>query len=771
MRREAKSLMPRLERPRLQAARWIWTAMVLTIANAVGAPENPSRIEELQFHSEVLGREMPFTIVRPADEAGARGAVLFVLHGRGRDHRSLINSEPARAALLAAPFHVVLPKGEDGWYANLPGQPGARYEDYLLEVMRAAEQRLPISRDPRWRAIAGWSMGGFGAVRFAERHPEEIGTVASIIGLLDFPREPISKADGYKVPVARFGTDAAIWDQFNPLQDVTSLQARRVLVVLATESWDRGMNERFIAALQARDIQHEALRLPGGHDFSVVEAALPGVIDFCSRSFAFETARHGARQRQRRLIFNDDTATARASQVPLATPEEYLAVQIAPLAGTLVDTLAIDTTAGTFGRFGHRSEVAEMFLTREGRYRYNVLPDFVKLGTDPLQLGVEQGRRQGDEVFWSVRMNDTHDASNPLLTPEFKRAHPEWLMGTKETPPAYGQWSAVDYGRPEVREHILKCITDVVTRYDIDGVELDFWRHPVYFRSTAEGMPAHPDEVAAMTGLLRRIRASLDREALKRGRPLVLAIKSPDSIEYCLALGLDLEGWMREQLVDLWEPGGYFRTEPWTTGVALARRHGVSFYACLPENRMRDPEAKQERDSLPTVRARAMAAWAAGVDGIAMFNFNVPVTDPQLWHELGDPTVLRTKPKKYFASYQGVSNSRGYFPAGPYVQLPTLTPNSPQELMPGVSRDFAMHVGDDLSGPTKLQARLHVRAESTAGIEPMVQWAGTDLQLSRLNEHAWIAAVPGALVTPGEHPITVLAHDAVKLTDLMLHIE
>ena len=54
------------------------------------------RIVDLEFHSEVLGKEMPFTLVRPADEAAANGAVLFLLHGRGRHNHSLIESDEAR---------------------------------------------------------------------------------------------------------------------------------------------------------------------------------------------------------------------------------------------------------------------------------------------------------------------------------------------------------------------------------------------------------------------------------------------------------------------------------------------------------------------------------------------------------------------------------------------------------------------------------------------------------------------------------------------------
>ena len=52
---------------------------------------------------------------------------------------------------------------------------------------------------------------------------------------------------------------------------------------------------------------------------------------------------------------------------------------------------------------------------------------------------------------------------------------------------------ALDYGVPEVREHILRVVREPAERYDIDGLDLDFMRWPVYFKS---------DEVKANTPLV-----------------------------------------------------------------------------------------------------------------------------------------------------------------------------------------------------------------------------------------------------------------------------
>lgn len=256
--------------------RRVAAALLLAVATAAGA----ERIIYREIPSAALGRALPVTVVAPEKTPTAGGGpVLFLLHGRGRHHRSLIESEPARAALLAAPFHVVLPQGEDGWYVDSPARPTDRYAAYLAEVIAWAEKNLPITRAPARTGIAGWSMGGYGAVRFAQAHAGRFGFVASIIGLLDFPRaEDLPAGQNYRVPVARFSDDPATWRKFNPIHAVTALRGSALTLVLATRGFELTMNEHFLAALAAEKITARVHRLDGAHEFSVVERALPLVL-------------------------------------------------------------------------------------------------------------------------------------------------------------------------------------------------------------------------------------------------------------------------------------------------------------------------------------------------------------------------------------------------------------------------------------------------------------------------------------------------------------
>lgn len=266
---------------------WSWNFLFLGFVLLAGpAMAEVDRVHGWRFFSEVLRREMPVSVVAP-ERPGADSPVLVFLHGRGRHHRSLLDVGQSREQLLAADMWVILPQGEDGWYINSPVQGEARYEDYLTEVIAQVKQRFELAQSPdRW-GIGGWSMGGYGAVRYATRHAAEFGVLVSVIGVIDFPRAPtLPEGQNYTVPVGRFGQDLDQWRQYNPIHEVRKLDGKAVLLITAATAFDRTMNENFSAALDQTGIAHHKLMLEGGHTFPVVQESMQHVLEFVRRSVA-----------------------------------------------------------------------------------------------------------------------------------------------------------------------------------------------------------------------------------------------------------------------------------------------------------------------------------------------------------------------------------------------------------------------------------------------------------------------------------------------------
>jgi hypothetical protein len=412
-------------------------------------------------------------------------------------------------------------------------------------------------------------------------------------------------------------------------------------------------------------------------------------------------ARTQAAERPRRVIFNND-GNEPVYLCKTTSPEELLSYRTAPLAGTHVDAIFYCTWSSGFGLFTHGTKVGEVFATREGLFERNFAPTMLAAGTDPLRVMTDFGRKQGIEVFWSFRLNDTHDGSGAAYGPimfranRLKREHPEWLIGSPTQKPKYGAWSAVDFTRSEIRDLAFRYVEEVCQNYEVDGVEIDFFRHPVFFKRAAQtGTACDDTERGLMTDLIRRIRTMTEREGLRRGRPLLVAVRVPDSVEFSRAVGIDLERWLADGLVDLLITGGYYQLNHPDYSAALARKYRVKYYPSLDESRVRDEAARKLRSSTAAYRGRALNAWQAGADGVYLFNAFNP-KDP-IWRELGSAERLAAADHDYFGSVLGLGAAAGgSYPHAGFMPISRLNPASPVALKPGAIARETFRAGDEV---------------------------------------------------------------------------
>jgi len=450
------------------------------------------------------------------------------------------------------------------------------------------------------------------------------------------------------------------------------------------------------------------------------DAAAPGNLE------ELRQQRKEAAHRKRRIIYNNDgdDLTAFIRDAKDMTPDEFLARRTSAVAGTQVDTIFY-CTGLCFGILRYDSKLGDNLVRRAleaDKLPRDKTEQFLAKKLDPMQMIVDFCRRNKIEVFCSMRMNDTHDGRNPLLFSTFKKNHPECLNGTAEKPPKYGVWTAVDYARPEVRDLRVRMFQEACENYDLDGIEMDFFRHSILFKSHADGAVVSPQERDLMTDMVRRIRRMTEEVGLKRGRPILVAVRVPDSVGYCEATGLDLARWLDEGLLDILIPGGYFRLNPWETSVELGHRHGVPVYPSLDESRMQckwpDPsEAGKIRNTPACFRARAAEVWDSGADGVYMFNLFDPRSP--LWSELGDPKTLQGLDAVYTTGARGAAGIAGRgngFPGGErFLNRLAFCPERPLKLVPGRAATVDLRVGQQIVGAEsrghapKVTLRLRVK--------------------------------------------------------------
>lgn len=363
--------------------------------------------------------------------------------------------------------------------------------------------------------------------------------------------------------------------------------------------------------------------------------------------------RKNAAHRHRRIIMNTDGGDTFSSppQEP-KTPRNFLKNRVGGLVGSQVDTI-LDCTAGTFCSLDLDREEANLSMGG-GPVSESWVKALKDQGFDGLQLKIDFGHKNAIEVFRSFRMNDTHDAKLPHLLSPWKKKHPECLMGKQGEEFLYGggRWSALDYERPEVRDKVFRIIEDTCNRYNIDGIEMDFFRHPHFFKPQMIGDQVTQEHCDLMTDLVRRIRKMIDKVSMDRGHPLLILARVFDSPDYSKAVGLDVTRWMEEDLIDIVAGGGYIQLETWDRLAELGRRYGVPAYAAISASRLKRSNFLEEKSLIqtggwmtdkhplfrPIWRGEAANSLKAGVSGIYTFNLHYP--GDELFHQMGSLETL-----------------------------------------------------------------------------------------------------------------------------------
>tara|TARA_R110002095_G_scaffold172509_1_gene149863 strand:- start:802 stop:2409 length:1608 start_codon:yes stop_codon:yes gene_type:complete len=474
---------------------------------------------------------------------------------------------------------------------------------------------------------------------------------------------------------------------------------------------------------------------------------------------AIKALRKTAAWKKRRIIFNND-GNEPVYSLDEATPEALLNVRTSPLKGSQVDTIFYCTWSSGFGYFTHDTKVGDVFTETGKKLSKNKTAELIAKGHDPLKVMTNWCKQNDVEVFWSFRLNDTHDASRewygPLLFSPVKKKHPEWLMGTAEKRPPNGRWTAVDFTHPEICDLAFRYVEEVCQNYNVDGIELDFFRHLNYFKRVSWGEAAGEKELEMLNQLMRRIRKMADEEGHKRGRPILIAIRVPDSVEYARVLGLDVETWLQEDLVDLLTVTGYFRLNPWKKSVALGHKYHVPVYAGLSESRQKDPVARKVYASPEGFRGRAMTAWSEGVDGIYLFNSFNP--RHPLWRELGDPESLKTLPKVYFTSARSFSSVNHWWKKGAsYMNRDILTPDKPRKIMTGTEVTVTLPVGENpVETESDLLLKVRVRDLPMPNESLQVSLNGTPITLKNRDGKFLEGTVSRNTVHQGENQVRFL---------------
>jgi diacylglycerol O-acyltransferase/trehalose O-mycolyltransferase len=314
---------------------------------SLAARQNAGRVVTLTLNSRAMADQQTVNVLLPQnyDPSGRHHyPVLYLLHGAGGDNRLYLDQYPLESLVGGMPLIVVMPDGSgpdasgqkrnggySDWFGVEAGRPGPAFswETYhLRELVPFIDRTFRTIPRAAGRAIAGISMGGGGAMKYAAAYPGTFGYAGSFSGEID---PDLPEAQAFQTPNCKLGdpsTEEVVWRDNDATNLAANLRGVRLFVRSGngtpgpfdspTEPADPGeaaawqirllteygaglMAQGFLAATGQLGIPVDADIYPGSHSKPYWEREMPEFFSWLGaqlahrvkdrRSFSVESAR------------------------------------------------------------------------------------------------------------------------------------------------------------------------------------------------------------------------------------------------------------------------------------------------------------------------------------------------------------------------------------------------------------------------------------------------------------------------------------------------
>lgn len=277
--------------------------LMLCLLAMVGAWSQSRVLESLEFHSEILGRTVKYSVYLPDGyESSTRSyPTLYLLHGWTDDETSWIqmgNMQPIMDKAIQSEstvdMVVVMPDARETWYVNAYDGKDSYEDMFFKELIPYMEKTYRLRKQTEYRAIAGLSMGGYGALLYAIHHPEYFSVCAPLSAAV-YTEEVINKTMQSRrgnLFEQLFGKKVLTdhWYQNSILHlldkaDVEKLSAVKFYIDCGD---DDGLLYCSIAVhekMKAKNIPHEFRVRDGNHCWTYWRTGLPSILQLLGTRF------------------------------------------------------------------------------------------------------------------------------------------------------------------------------------------------------------------------------------------------------------------------------------------------------------------------------------------------------------------------------------------------------------------------------------------------------------------------------------------------------
>lgn len=238
------------------------------------------KLETVEYRSSLFRETVAYDVLLP--EGAGPFPVVYFHHGLGNDRSTPTKRTRLQELAASSGLMLVMPDAADGWFADDPRRGGLPWETHLAnELVEQVDRRFPTIAERRGRGQAGFSMGGYGAMMLAMRHPDRFSAVYAISGSFHFghafrpdrpERTPFMKA------VAPPGGK---YDLFRLAESLGDRGPRPAIhFCVGTEDHLLESNRQLHRHFEETELPHLYEEIPGRHRWEFVDQRLPTMLDF-----------------------------------------------------------------------------------------------------------------------------------------------------------------------------------------------------------------------------------------------------------------------------------------------------------------------------------------------------------------------------------------------------------------------------------------------------------------------------------------------------------
>ena len=235
-----------------------------------------------EFHlnqNTVLEKMTSFTAIVPDDKPGPF-PVLYLLHGLSDDHTAWTRRTSLERYVDGLPLIVVMPNGERSFYTDSQSSPKAAFETYLTrDLLGFVDRTFRTAPTRKGRVLAGLSMGGYGAVKLALKHPDLYCAAVSHSGAVGFGRRSFGPGTEWAAIMGQNAMGGPN-DIFALAESISPADLPALRIDCGVDDFLIEENRALDAHLTALGIPHEYEEHPGEHNWDYWDRHIQDTLKF-----------------------------------------------------------------------------------------------------------------------------------------------------------------------------------------------------------------------------------------------------------------------------------------------------------------------------------------------------------------------------------------------------------------------------------------------------------------------------------------------------------